>query len=270
MIEFPNIDPIAFSIGPFAIRWYALAYLAGFIGGWRYALWLSSKDKDLLPTREQVDDFFPWAILGVILGGRLGYVLFYQPGLYLNAPLDAFKVWEGGMAFHGGALGVIIALLVYSYLKTIPLFRLTDIVCAVVPIGIFFGRIANFINGELWGRPTDQPWGVVFPYAGSMPRHPSQLYEALLEGLVLFLILLVLYLWSKTRLRPGIVTGTFLAGYGIFRMFVELFREPDAHLGFIVGAISMGQILSLPMVIAGLGIIAYAILKGHRTQVQKA
>jgi len=205
----------------------------------------------------------PWAILGVILGGRIGYVLFYQLPLYAQDPLSALKIWEGGMAFHGGALGVIIALFLFAFLKKIPLLRLTDIICATVPIGVFFGRIANFINGELWGRTTDKAWGVVFPYAGDAPRHPSQLYEAALEGFVLFFILFALYQWRVTRNMPGIVTGAFLAGYGIFRMIVENFREPDAHLGFIWGTVSMGQILSIPMILLGLSVILYAIVKSR-------
>jgi len=260
-IDFPNIDPIAFSVGPLIVRWYALAYLVGFLGGWRYALWMGKREPNKLPSQEQIDDFLPWAVLGVILGGRLGYVLFYQLPLYINNPFSALKIWEGGMSFHGGALGVIIALFVYAFLKKIPLLRLTDIICATVPIGVFFGRIANFINGELWGRTTDKAWGVIFPYGGDESRHPSQLYEAALEGFVLFWILFFLFQWRVTREKPGIVTGAFLAGYGIFRLFVENFREPDAHLGFIFGQISMGQILSLPMILLGSGVILYALLK---------
>ena len=263
-IPFPDIDPVAFSVGPLVVRWYALAYLTGFLGGWKYAVWMTNKAPKLLPTREQVDDFLPWAILGVILGGRIGYVLFYQLPLYVDNPLSALKIWEGGMAFHGGALGVIVALFAYAFFKKIPLLRLTDIVCATVPIGLFFGRIANFINGELWGRVTDKPWGVVFPYAGDLPRHPSQLYEAILEGFVLFFILFALYQWRVTRNKPGIVTGAFLAGYGIFRMYIENFREPDAHLGFIFGSVSMGQILSMPMIMLGLGVIGYAVMKNRK------
>lgn len=262
-MDFPNIDPIAFSVGPLIIRWYALAYLVGFLGGWKYCIWLASKEIKLLPTREQIDDFLPWAILGVIAGGRIGYVLFYQLPYYAGDPLSALKIWQGGMSFHGGALGVIIALFIYAFAKKIPLLRLTDIVCAAVPIGVFFGRIANFINSELWGRVTDKPWGVIFPNGGELARHPSQLYEAALEGFVLFWVLFALYLFPATRNRPGIVTGAFLAGYGLFRMIVENYREPDAHLGFIYGSISMGQILSVPMVMLGLGVIGYALLKGH-------
>lgn len=260
-LPFPDIDPIALQIGPLAIRWYSLAYLAGFLMGWRYALYLCGFQDTKRPDKNDIDDFLPWAVLGVIFGGRIGYVLFYQPALYAANPLDAIKIWEGGMAFHGGAMGVILALILYAWKRKLELLRLTDIVCATVPIGLFFGRIANFINGELYGRTTDQPWGVVFPYAGDLPRHPSQLYEAVLEGAVLFLILLFL---SRKKLEPGIVTGVFLAGYGVFRMFIELFREPDAHLGFIIGQISMGQLLSLPMTALGIGVIGYALMKPYQ------
>lgn len=262
-IPFPDIDPVALSLGPLEIRWYALAYLAGFLLGWKYALHLCGLSPNNRPTRDDIDNFIPFAVLGVILGGRLGYVLFYQPALYLANPLDAFKVWEGGMAFHGGALGVIVALLLFAWQQKIQLLRLSDIVCACVPIGLFFGRLANFINGELFGRVTDAPLGVVFPRGGPYPRHPSQLYEALLEGALLFVILLFLYKKTNLKERPGVVTGAFLAGYGIFRMVVELFRQPDAHLGFIVGEISMGQILSLPMVLLGCAVITYSFYKAR-------
>lgn len=257
-IPFPDIDPIAFEVGSLVVRWYSLAYLAGFLLGWRYALKLCGYQGSKRPNKTDIDDFLPWAVLGVILGGRIGYVLFYQPALYAANPLDALKVWEGGMAFHGGAMGVIIALLVYAWKRKIELLRLSDIVCAVVPIGLFFGRIANFINGELFGRATEQPWGVVFPHGGLLPRHPSQIYEAILEGAVLFFILNVL---ARKKLEPGMVTGAFLAGYAAFRMFVEQFREPDAHIGFIVGQISMGQVLSIPMFALGVGVMGYAVMK---------
>jgi len=257
-IPFPDIDPIAFSIGPLVIRWYALAYLAGFLGGWKYALSLADKNPNNRPNRDDIDNFLPFAVLGVILGGRIGYVLFYNPAIYAGNPLDALKIWEGGMAFHGGALGVIVALFLFAWRQKIQLLRLSDIVCACVPIGIFFGRIANFINGELFGRVTDVKWAVIFPRGGELPRHPSQLYEALLEGPLIFAILLILYKNPSFRNRPGVVTGAFLALYGGFRMIVELFREPDSHLGFIFGQISMGQILSIPMVLLGCAVIIYA------------
>ena len=268
MFDFPVIDPVAFSLGPFSVRWYAMAYLAGFLLAWRYCMRLADLD-DGRPDRRDVDDFLTWAIIGVILGGRLGYVLFYQLGYYLENPVDILKLWHGGMSFHGGALGVIVALILCSHAKQIRFLRLADIVCAGVPIGLFFGRIANFVNGELYGRVTDSPLGMVFPSGGPFPRHPSQLYEAALEGAVLFLILCVFMKMPAIRNRPGIVAGTFLAGYAIFRSIVELFREPDAHLGFVYGAFSMGQILSAPMIIVGLALIIAAFCK-RKPDVQSA
>jgi len=263
-LPYPNIDPVALSLGPLEIRWYALAYLTGFLLGWKYALHLAGLAVNNRPTREDIDNFLPFAVLGVILGGRLGYVLFYQPSLYAVNPLDAFKVWEGGMAFHGGAMGVIMALILFAWQQKIQLLRLSDIVCACVPIGLFFGRIANFINGELFGRATDVSWSFVFPRGGPQPRHPSQLYEAMLEGAVLFVILLLLYKKFNLSARPGVVSGSFLIGYGVFRMIVELYRQPDAHIGFVFGQISMGQILSLPMVLLGACVIAYASVKARK------
>ena len=257
--EFPHIDPVAFSIGPLAVRWYALAYLAGFMLGWQYCLRLAGWDLDKRPGRDDIDDFLPWAMLGVILGGRFGYVLFYQLELYMYEPLSIFKIWQGGMSFHGGVIGVVAALIIYPWLKKFSPFRLADMVCAAVPIGLFFGRIANFINGELYGRITDSPVGMVFPGGGTMPRHPSQLYEAILEGAVLFLILFLVIRIDKFRHKPGFVSGLFLVGYGVFRSFVEIYREPDAHLGFIMAEISMGQILSVPMILAGIGLMVFAM-----------
>ena len=262
-LSFPDISPIALSLGPLDIRWYSLAYLAGFLLGWRYALHLAGLAPNNRPTREDIDNFLPFAVLGVILGGRIGYVLFYQPALYAANPLDALKVWEGGMAFHGGAMGVIIALIIFAWVKKIQLLRLSDIVCATVPIGLFFGRLANFINGELFGRPSDVPWAIVFPRGGDMPRHPSQLYEAVLEGALLFFILLFLKKNNWASNRPGVVTGAFLALYGCFRFSVEQFRQPDAHLGFIFAGLSMGQLLSTPMIALGSSVIAYAIIKAR-------
>ena len=259
--DFPAIHPVAFSLGPLAVRWYALAYLAGFLLGWRYALWLAGLDKDKGPTKDHVDDFLPWTIVGVILGGRLGYILFYQPDFYFANPGEALKLWHGGMSFHGGALGVITALVVYPYIKKIPHLRLADIICACVPVGLFFGRIANFINGELYGRVSDVPWAVKFPAGGFEPRHPSQLYEAGLEGALLFLILFALIRSDAVRNRPGIVSGVFLLGYGLFRAFVEFFREPDEQIGLLMGLISMGQILSAPMMAAGAGLVIYALVR---------
>ena len=262
MFEFPQIDPVAFSVGPFSVRWYALSYLAGFILAWRYCMKLADLD-DERPDRKDIDDFLVWAIVGVLLGGRLGYVLFYQFEYYAANPVDIFKLWHGGMAFHGGALGVIIALILFSHARQISFRRIGDIVCAGVPIGLFFGRIANFVNGELYGRVTDSPLGIVFPSGGPLPRHPSQLYEAILEGAVLFMVLWALMKMPSVRARPGSVAGTFLAGYAFFRAVVEFFREPDAHLGFVYGAFSMGQLLSVPMIAFGLILIVLALKKRH-------
>lgn len=262
-LNFPNIDPVALALGPLEIRWYALAYLAGFLLGWRYALFIVDQRKEKRPDRTDIDDFMSWAVLGVILGGRLGYVLFYQPALYLAQPLSIFKVWEGGMSFHGGVIGVIVALIVFSVLRKINVLRLSDIFCAAAPLGLFFGRIANFINGELYGRATSAPWGMVFPGAGAEPRHPSQLYESALEGALLFVALFFLITRPDIRRRPGLVTGAFLAGYGVIRLGVELFREPDIYLGLFWESVSMGQILSLPMIVAGALLALYAYRKGY-------
>jgi len=258
---FPEIDPVALSIGPFDIRWYALAYLCGFLAGWRYGLHLAGLNGATRPNREDIDDFLPWAVMGVILGGRMGYVVFYQFDYFLTHPVDIFKVWEGGMSFHGGVIGIIGALVVFSILRKIYVLRLSDIVCAAAPIGLFLGRIANFVNGELYGRVTDSPLGMVFPGAGPLPRHPSQIYEALLEGLVLFCVLFALTRVRAVRERPGIVTGVFLSGYALCRMAVEFVREPDAHLGLFWGSISMGQALSVPMALLGLCVLGYALFR---------
>jgi len=251
MLEFPQIDPIAIQIGPLAIRWYALAYIAGIVLGWRMLRRLAATPPQAA-TAAQVDDYITWATLGIILGGRLGYVLFYRPGHYLFHPLEALMVWQGGMAFHGGALGVIIATLLFCRSQKLNPLMFGDRVAVVVPIGLFFGRIANFINGELWGRAADVPWAMIFPADRlQLPRHPSQLYQAGLEGLALFALMLIL--WSKpaNRTRHGLLTGVLLAGYGVARLIGEFFREPDAHLGFLLAGATMGQMLSLPMVLVG-------------------
>jgi phosphatidylglycerol:prolipoprotein diacylglycerol transferase len=207
--------------------------------------------------RQDVDDFLVWATLGVVLGGRLGYVLFYMPGYYILHPLQALYVWHGGMSFHGGALGVTIAIILFTRARQLPLFGFSDIILEAIPIGLFFGRIANFINGELYGRPTQVPWGIIFPNGGSMPRHPSQLYEAFCEGILLFLLLFAAEQLGARR-RPGIVTGLFLAGYAVARMSGELFRQPDAQLGYLIFGTTMGQLLSVPVLIAGIAIIFWA------------
>lgn len=254
-IPFPTIDPVLIEIGPFAIRWYALAYIAGLVLGWLYAARLAGRAAlwgGRSPfSRADIDDFLVWAALGIILGGRLGYVLFYNLPHYLAAPLDVLAVWHGGMSFHGGLLGIGAAIWLFAWRRGLPILGLMDLSAAVGTIGLFFGRLANFINGELYGRVTDLPWGVVFPHAGPAPRHPTQLYEALLEGLVLFLILNYLVHRRRALARPGLVIGVFLIGYGLARSGVELVRLPDPQLGYLWGSVTMGMALSLPMILLG-------------------
>lgn len=250
-LPFPDIDPIAIEIGPIAIRWYALAYIAGILGGWRYASRLNDGAWNVL-AKEKLDDFVVWATVGIILGGRLGYVFFYKPGYYMTEPLEALFLWRGGMSFHGGAVGVILAIVLFARREGVSLLRLGDLVAQAVPIGLFFGRLANFANGELYGRASDVAWAMVFPHGGPDPRHPSQLYQAFLEGIVLFAVLVFVGRTTYARARPGFVAGAFLAGYAIARLIGELFREPDAHLGFLFGGLTMGMLLSLPMLAAGL------------------
>ena len=258
-MDFPNFDPVALHIGPLVIRWYALAYLVGFLAGWRYGVYLVSLYKEgIRPNKTDIDDFIPWAILGVIGGGRLGYILFYNFPQYAEHPLDILKVWQGGMSFHGGVAGIIAALVIFAMRRGFSPRRLADVICCGAPIGLFLGRCANFVNGELFGRVTNVSWGVKFPAGGMLPRHPSQLYEAFLEGIVLFVLLAVLAQKEKIREMPGVLTGIFLIGYGVSRIIVEFFREPDEQLGFIVGHISMGQVLSVPMIVLGACVILYA------------
>lgn len=258
-LSFPAFDPVAIEIGPVAIRWYGLAYLAGFILGWRYCLRLA-RSRPGRPSPVDIDDFLPWAVLAVILGGRLGYVLFYNLPHYAAHPLEALIVWKGGMSFHGGLTGVLVTVLLYCRNRGISPFAFGDLVGAAAPIGLFFGRIANFVNGELFGRPApDVPWAMVFPHDPlQIPRHPSQLYEAALEGLVLFTILAILVRRADVRDRPGLTAGLFFIGYGAARITVEFFREPDAQLGFLWGGATMGQLLSLPMVAFGVWLAARA------------
>ena len=255
-LMFPTIDPVAIAIGPLAIRWYALAYIIGIMLGWRYMIALSRRAPAIV-TRADIDDFLTWATLGVILGGRLGYVIVYKPGYYLENLSEVLQVWHGGMAFHGGALGVIIALILFARRRKIPLLPFGDLLVGVVPIGLGLGRIANFLNGELWGRVTDVSWGMVFPTGGPEPRHPSQLYQACLEGLLLFLVLRVLEV-KGFRDRPGFLGGAFLAGYGVARSIGELFRQPDPFLGFLVAGATMGQLLSVPMILVGIWLMVRA------------
>ena len=257
-LSFPIIDPIAIEIGPIVIRWYALAYIAGLMLGWRACVVLTRR-APIFTTTEKLDDLLLYATLGVILGGRLGYVLFYKPAFFAANPLEVVMVWHGGMSFHGGFLGVVVAAFVFARRQGIPPLLLADLLAVAAPIGLFFGRIANFINGELFGRVANVPWAMVFPHGGPLPRHPSQLYEAGLEGLALFVVVAVAALATRARYRPGLILGLFLIGYGCARSAVELFREPDAHLGFILGPITMGQILSTPMILIGLLVLIAAL-----------
>ena len=254
VIPYPIIDPVLIQLGPFAIRWYALAYIAGLVIGWRYCIALA-KRPPLVAKPSDVDDFLTWATLGVVLGGRFGYVLFYKPEFYLSHPLEILQVWHGGMSFHGGALGVIVAIALFTWQRRLNFLSFGDIIVCAVPIGLFFGRIANFINSELWGRVSDVPWAMVFPTGGPEPRHPSQLYEAGLEGILLFLIINGFDRFTTIRQKPGALSGVFLIGYGCARIIAEMFREPDSFLGFLVFGLTMGQILSLPLILVGLVLV---------------
>ena len=268
-LAFPSIDPVLIQIGPFAIRWYALAYIIGLVAGWRYVRRLVQRPGWQL-TPLDVDDLLLYVTLGVVLGGRLGYVLFYRPGYYLSQPLEALAVWQGGMSFHGGVVGVIAAMWLFARLRKRSFLEVGDAVVCAVPIGLFLGRIANFINGELFGRVTDVPWGMVFPHGGPEPRHPSQLYEAGLEGVVLFVVLAVFAWRLRDPATAGRLSGIFLIGYALARSFAELFREPDAHLGFLWGGVTMGQLLSLPMLAVGLALVAWSYARPRRSRVEQS
>lgn len=263
LFTFPDIDEVAFSIGPLDIRWYALAYIAGILLGWLYMRRNISTGRSVL-SLPQLDSLLNTAIFGIILGGRLGYILFYNPGLYLADPLAIIRVWEGGMSFHGGMLGVVAAILICAHRFGLKPLALADEVAVVAPIGLFFGRIANFINGELFGRVTTHPFGIIFPNGGPEPRHPSQIYEAVFEGAILFILL---YLLSRAKhrfgLRDGVVMFSFLSGYGMARFCIEFVRAPDSHIGFFTAfgglSLTMGQLLSVPMILAGLAGMVYTI-----------
>ena len=261
LITFPVFDPIAISIGPFAIRWYALAYIAGIELGWIYARSLLKNERlwDGPPplSLARLDDFILWATIGIIVGGRTGYVLFYNLPFFIQHPAEIFELWKGGMSFHGGFMGCVVAVMWFARVNGISILSLGDITTAVAPIGLFLGRLANFINSELWGRAADPslPWAIIFPNGGPVPRHPSQLYEAGLEGILLFTILAVMIRLGALK-RPGLILGSFIAIYGLARIIGEHFREPDPQLGFLWGGLTMGMLLSVPMVIAGALLIA--------------
>src|SRR5262249_1338722 len=261
-LPFPALNPVIVEIGPFAIRWYALAYIAGILLGWLYARALirsPSAWRGAAPlTVADFDDFVLWVTLGIILGGRTGYVLFYNFPHFLAHPVEIPQLWKGGMSFHGGFAGCVLAVVLFARSRGIPVLSLGDLTCAVGPIGLFLGRLANFINGGVWGRQTDVRWAMVFPDGGPLPRHPSQLYEAGLEGLVLFAALAILIRAGALK-KPGLVTGAFALGYGIARCIAELFREPDPQLGFLWGGLTMGMLLSVPMIAAGLALLFFAL-----------
>jgi phosphatidylglycerol---prolipoprotein diacylglyceryl transferase len=270
-IVFPAFDPIAISIGPIAIRWYALGYIGGIVLGWMYAralikrpnLWDGGSPITLL----DMDDFILWVTVGIILGGRTGYVLFYNLPFFILHPAEIFELWKGGMSFHGGFLGCVAAVMLFCWKRNLPTLSLGDITCGVAPIGICLVRLTNFINGELWGRLADSsvPWAMVFPNGGPLPRHPSQLYEATLEGIVLFTILALMIRFGALK-RPGLILGSFIAVYGLARIVGEFFREPDPQLGFLWGGLTMGMLLSVPMIIAGAIIIVVAWRRTNSNQ----
>jgi phosphatidylglycerol---prolipoprotein diacylglyceryl transferase len=263
IIDFPVFNPIAISFGWIVIRWYALAYIGGIVLGWLYAralikntrLWGGPSPITLL----EMDDYILWVTIGIILGGRTGYVLFYNFEFFVKNPIEIFELWKGGMSFHGGFMGCVFAVVLFCWKRNLSILSLGDITTAVGPIGLFLGRIANFINSELWGRQTDSsvPWAMVFPNGGPLPRHPSQLYEASLEGIVLFIVL-ALMIRAGALKRPGLILGSFMTCYGVARIIGEFFREPDPQLGFLWRGLTMGMLLSVPMIIAGLIVVVMA------------
>nr|WP_272210179.1 prolipoprotein diacylglyceryl transferase [Marinicella sp. W31]MDC2876043.1 prolipoprotein diacylglyceryl transferase [Marinicella sp. W31] len=274
-MPYPAIDPVAIRLGPLQIHWYGLAYVAGILLGWLYARWLLKKDQ-LWPAGKppmplaRLDDFVTWSVVGIVVGGRLGYMLFYAPGAFLSNPLVVFKIWDGGMSFHGGLIGMITVMVIFSRKHGINTWSLLDLMAAVAPIGLLFGRLANFINGELWGRASDVAWAMVFPGAGPLPRHPSQLYEAGLEGLAILVILFIATQFYHTLKRPALTGGIFICLYALSRIFVEFFREPDPQLGYLFGGwLTMGMLLSLPMLIAGLWGIWYSGCMARRKDTGK-
>jgi phosphatidylglycerol---prolipoprotein diacylglyceryl transferase len=261
VIPFPAIDPVLISVGPFAVRWYALAYIVGIIAGWFCARGIISSPRlwgGAAPlSMTDFDDFVIWITLGIILGGRIGYVLFYNFAHFAANPIEIVQLWNGGMSFHGGVIGCVLAVVLFALRRHLPVLSLADVTAAVAPIGLFLVRIANFINGELWGRPTDIPWAMVFPHGGPIPRHPSQLYEAALEGVILLIVVALLVRFGALK-RPGVITGVFALGYGAARIACEFFREPDAQLGFLWGGLTMGMLLCVPLIIGGIAVLIVA------------
>jgi phosphatidylglycerol:prolipoprotein diacylglycerol transferase len=265
MLQYPQIDPVALQIGPIAVHWYGLMYLIGFALVWLLGRWRIQHGKTDLSLRDLEDIIF-YSVLGVVAGGRLGYVLFYKPAEYLANPIEILYLWQGGMSFHGGLIGVIVVLLLFARKRNKTLLEIGDFVAPLIPLGLGAGRLGNFINGELWGRATTAPWGMVFPQAGDgVARHPSQLYEMGLEGFALF----ALVWWFARKPRPaGQISALFLMGYGVFRFLVEFTREPDDYLGLLTGGLSMGQLLSLPMILAGALIFVFSARRSNRASTQ--
>ncbi len=261
-IPYPVIDPVLVDVGPFPIRWYALAYVAGLIAGWGYARWLCTREGlwhgRPHPSPISIDDLVVYIAFGIVVGGRLGYVLFYNLPFYLANPGEIVAVWKGGMAFHGGLVGAVLGLWIFARRHAVNPLSVADIVAGGVPVGLLCGRLANFIKPELWGRETDVPWAMVFPGGGPLPRHPSQLYEAGLEGLLLFILLALMINRGALR-RPGLVAGCFAIGYGLARIVAECFRQPDPQLGFLFGGATMGMLLSVPVILVGVVTVGYAM-----------
>ncbi|MDP4708444.1 MAG: prolipoprotein diacylglyceryl transferase [Rickettsiaceae bacterium] len=263
-MNFPNIDPVIISLGPLAVSWYSLSYVVGIMLGWFYILKLISRDTNNDINKKHIEDFITWIIIGVIIGGRLGYVLFYDPVKYFSNPIEILKTYQGGMSFHGGTIGYITASALFARRNNISFLGLTDLSAAATPIALFLGRLANFINAELYGRVTDVPWAFIFPGSDYQPRHPSQLYEAALEGFVLFCILFVVAIKYRGLSKRGLLSGLFLILYTIFRIIIEFFREPDVQIGFFAGSFTMGQLLSIPMLVAGIFLIYYSRTNANR------
>lgn len=259
-MNYPIIDPVIFELGPLQVRWYGLMYIIGFVLAYLILLHLSRR-RVFSIDRNDIEDLMVYGIIGLLIGARLGYCIFYNLEFYLAHPLKILAVWEGGLSFHGGLIGLVAAGALFARMRNKPFLMLADMGAVAGTPGLFFGRMGNFINGELYGRVTDVPWGMVFPGAGPYPRHPSQLYEAFLEGIVLFVVLFFLSMRVKVR---GALIAVFLMGYGAARFFVEFFREPDAHIGFVVGILTMGQVLSLFMVAAGAAVLTLAVLWGKK------